>query len=44
VQPTIHEAAKNLGVTPAYFYDADHFNGIQPWKVTRDGSVQNAIL
>ena len=44
VQPTIHEAAKNLGVTPRYFYDADHFNGIQPWKVTRDGSVQNAIL
>ena len=44
VQPTIHEAAKNLGVTPAYFYDADHFNGIQPWRVTRDGSIQNAIL
>jgi sulfane dehydrogenase subunit SoxC len=44
VQPTILEAAKNLGVTPDYFYDADHFNGIQPWKVNRDGSIQNAIL
>jgi sulfane dehydrogenase subunit SoxC len=44
VQPTILEAAKNLGVTPDYFYEADHFNGIQPWKVTRDGSIQNALL
>jgi sulfane dehydrogenase subunit SoxC len=35
---------KNLGVTPDYFYDADHFNGIQPWKVNRDGSIQNALL
>ena len=43
VQPTIAEAAKNMGVTPEYFYDADHFNGIQPWKVSRDGSVHNAI-
>ncbi len=44
VQPTILEAAKNLGVTPDYFYNADHFNGIQPWKVNRDGSIQNALL
>ena len=43
VQPTIAEAAKNLGVTTDYFYQADHFNGIQPWKVNRDGSVQNAL-
>jgi len=43
VQPTIAEAAKNLGVTTEYFYDADHFNGIQPWKVSRDGSVHNAL-
>ncbi len=43
VQPTIAEAAKNLGVTPEYFYEADHFNGIQPWKVSRDGSVHNAL-
>jgi sulfane dehydrogenase subunit SoxC len=44
VQPTILEAAKNMGVTPDYFFDADHFNGIQPWKVNRDGSIQNALL
>jgi sulfane dehydrogenase subunit SoxC len=43
VQPTMAEAAKNMGVTTEYFYDADHFNGIQPWKVSRDGSVHNAI-
>ena len=39
VQPTIAEAAKVLGVTPEYFLQADHFNGIQPWKVNRDGSI-----
>jgi sulfane dehydrogenase subunit SoxC len=43
VQPTIQEAAKNLGVTTDYFYQADHFNGIQPWKISRDGSIHNAI-
>ena len=43
VQPTLAEAAKNLGVDPDYFYQADHFNGVQPWKVNRDGSVQNAL-
>lgn len=44
VQPTIAEAAKNMGVTTDYFYEADHFNGIQPWKVSRDGSIHNAIV
>ena len=44
VQPTIAEAAKVLGVTPEYFLQADHFNGIQPWKVNRDGSIVNAIF
>ena len=44
VQPTIAEAAKNLRVTPEYFYEADHFNGIQPWKVNRDGSIRNALF
>ena len=44
VQPTILEAAKVMGVTPEYFFDADHFNGIQPWKVNRDGRIQNALL
>jgi len=44
VQPTILEVAKVMGVTPEYFFDADHFNGIQPWKVNRDGRIQNALL
>ena len=44
VQPTIAEAAKILGVTPEYFLQADHFNGIQPWKVNRDGGIQNALF
>jgi len=44
VQPTILEAAKNMGVTPDYFLQADHFNGIQPWKVNRDGSIVNALF
>jgi sulfane dehydrogenase subunit SoxC len=43
VQPTIDEQAKVLGVTRDYFMQADHFNGIQPWRVARDGSVTNAI-
>ena len=44
VQPTILEAAKVLGVTPDYFMQADHFNGIQPWRVNRDGSIVNALF
>ncbi|OFW01461.1 MAG: sulfite dehydrogenase [Acidobacteria bacterium RIFCSPLOWO2_02_FULL_68_18] len=43
VQPTIEEAAKILNATIDYFYQADHFNGIQPWKIARDGSVTNAL-
>ena len=43
-QPTLAEAATNLKVEPEYFYQADHFNGIQPWRVNRDGSVQNALF
>ena len=44
VQPTIDEAAKVLGVTPDYFMQADHFNGIQPWRINRDGSIHNALF
>ena len=44
VQPTILEAAKVLGVSPDYFMQADHFNGIQPWKINRDGSIVNALF
>jgi sulfane dehydrogenase subunit SoxC len=43
VQPTIDEAAKVLGVNRDYFMQADHFNGIQPWKINRDGSIVNAL-
>ena len=43
VQPTIEEAARLFKVSVDYFYEADHFNGIQPWRVARDGSVTNAI-
>ena len=43
VQPTIEEAAKILNATIDYFYQADHFNGIQPWRVGREGSVTNAL-
>ena len=44
VQPTLAEAAKNLGVSPDYFYQADHFNGVHPWKVNPDGSVHDALF
>ena len=44
VQPTLAEMAKNLGVTPEYFYQADHYNGIQPWRVHPDGSINSAIV
>jgi len=44
VQPTIDEQAKVLGVTRDYFMQADHFNGIQPWKIARDGSITNALF
>ena len=43
VQPTIEEAATILETTIDYFYQADHFNGIQPWRVGREGSVTNAL-
>ena len=47
VQPMLAEFAKNLGVTPEYFPSkngAVRFNAIQSWKVTREGSVQNAMF
>jgi sulfane dehydrogenase subunit SoxC len=49
IQPTIAEIAKLWGVNMDYFQmastiDMGNFNAIQPWKVMRDGSVQNALL
>ena len=47
VQPSLLELAKIWGVEPGYFRKTTnsviHFNPIQPWKVTREGSVQNVI-
>jgi sulfane dehydrogenase subunit SoxC len=47
VQPTAAEVAKIWGGNPDYFQTTTNnyspFNAIQPWKVNRDGSVQNAI-
>ena len=48
VQPTKAEIEKMWGVTPDYWLTTknriQHFNAIQPWKLTRDGSVQNAMF
>jgi sulfane dehydrogenase subunit SoxC len=51
VQPTIAEFGKILGVNLTLDYvrlkrdtSIGHFNAIQPWRVNRDGSVQNALL
>jgi len=47
VQPSVTEIAAIWGVRPDFFQETGtvvgHFNAIQPWKVNRDGSVQNAI-
>jgi len=46
-QPTVAELAKFWKVEPEFFKNTGtipgHFNAIQPWKINRDGSVQNAI-
>ncbi|MBI2815579.1 MAG: sulfite dehydrogenase [Acidobacteria bacterium] len=48
VQPTLTEFLKTRGVDLNYWKTTKarvgFFNGIQPWKVTREGSVQNALL
>jgi len=47
VQPTLAEVAKIWGTDINYFRQTtlitSDLNAIQPWKVTRDGSVKNAI-
>ncbi len=48
VQPTLAEFARSKGVTREQLLsgsirEVGHFNVIQPWKVTRDGSVHNAL-
>lgn len=48
VQPTVAELAKVWNVDVDFFRTTSivvgHFNAIQPWKVNRDGSVQNALF
>ena len=50
VQPSLAELSENWGVKPDYWLSTkvygiiQHFNAIQPWKVTRDGSVHNAMF
>ena len=50
VQPSVAELGKILGANFSLDYfqsrpdTISHFNAIQPWRVTRDGSVQNAIF
>jgi sulfane dehydrogenase subunit SoxC len=48
VQPTVAEVAKLWGADVAYLKNTStivgDFNAIQPWKVNRDGSIQNALF
>jgi sulfane dehydrogenase subunit SoxC len=48
VQPTLTELARLWGVSPDFFQAPStqiiHFNAVFPWKVTRDGEVQNALF
>jgi sulfane dehydrogenase subunit SoxC len=48
VQPTIREVAKLWNADIDFFRNSTvvvgDFNAIQPWKVNRDGSVQNALF
>jgi sulfane dehydrogenase subunit SoxC len=48
VQPTLAELSRIWGVNLDYWQSTtnyiNHFNPIQPWKVTREGSVHNALF
>ena len=49
VQPTLAEFGKRLGINSIDYWQTstnvtEHFNAIQPWRVTRDGKVHNALL
>jgi sulfane dehydrogenase subunit SoxC len=48
VQPSLAELSKAWGVSLDYWQETsnyiNHFNPIHPWKVTREGSVQNALF
>ncbi len=46
-QPSLAEFAETWGVSTEYFRTTTntviHFNPIQPWRITRDGKVHNAV-
>ena len=48
VQPTIEDLARLWGVSSDFFLAphtrVNHFNAVFPWKVARDGTVQNALF
>ena len=48
MQPSVTEVAKLWGADVDFLKQTaiivGDFNAIQPWKVNRDGSVQNAIF
>lgn len=48
VQPTIEDLARAWGVSSDFFLAPrtriHHFNAVFPWKITRDGTVQNALF
>ena len=48
VQPTVAEITRVWGVNQDYWLSStnglNHFNAIQPWKVTREGRVHNAMF
>ena len=47
IQPTKAEVEKLWGVAPNYWLSTtnriQHFNACQPWKVTAEGRIENAI-
>jgi sulfane dehydrogenase subunit SoxC len=48
IQPTVAEIAEFWQVKSDFLEETGtvvgHFNAIQPWKISRDGSIQNAIV
>ena len=45
VQPSLEALSKIWGASPDYWRShlSIHFNAIQPWRVTREGSLENAL-
>lgn len=47
VQPSLHELNQIYGVQTDYWLtikdSRGHFNPIQPWRITAEGSIKNAV-